>query len=144
MGEVAQEPTDRDAPTDKAVMSSGHCSRQEQPACCLPAPGRSQFDEPESLNAVYGPSMCSVRELFLSDRADPASLKELRLQADDPWSRSTDQDCQLLPGEERVPRHEREHLVNPVGPSPPLRIMSLRFQAHVGSTQHPRPERGLA
>ena len=77
----------------------------------------------------------------MQDRADPASLTELRLQVDNPWWRSTDQDGELAPGEERVARHEREHMVDPGGPASSLRIIDAICQANVSSAQYPRPER---
>ncbi len=144
MGEVAQKPADGDAPTDEALVSGSNWSRQQQPARCFPSPGRSELDEAEALDLVNGPRVCSVRQLRMQDRADPASLTELRLQADNPWWRSTDQDCELAPGEERVARHEREHMVDPGGPSSPFRIIGAICQANVGSAQYPHPERRFA
>ena len=41
MGEVAQKSADGDAPTDEALVSGSHWSRQQQPARCFTSPGRS-------------------------------------------------------------------------------------------------------
>jgi len=52
MGEVAQKPANGAAPTDEALVSGSNRSRQQQPACCFPSPGRSQLDEAEALQTV--------------------------------------------------------------------------------------------